>query len=172
MSGTKIIFFKVFSSLRAYYESAEKLKKDYLSDISALIDDGWIDEDENGVLNVVHDTITDTLLLYFFNKTLNETLINDFLEFSVKYDSLTSVLRSFDRLFDDDVFREAKKEKIQFQVKAFIEKQFDKDLEPETALTLVRYWLKKGDKPEVVKPFIVETLNQLSDRQKAASQLL
>ena len=43
----KNYIFKVFSSLRAYYESAEKLKKDYLSDISALIDDGWIDEDEN-----------------------------------------------------------------------------------------------------------------------------
>jgi len=93
-----------------------------LSDeINKLKKDGWIDENTDDSLKVVHDTVNDThLLQYLKNFNFDTYYIRDLLEFALIHDSVSSMMYSVQRIWDE--IPENNQLHIQVEIFNFLEK--------------------------------------------------
>lgn len=109
------------------------IENSIITEIEKLKKDGWVDETDEK-LRAVHDTVVDTLLLnYFKKKGLTVTLIKQFLEFGVKYKSISSMMFSFQRIIID--LEPPIKTILKNEIATFIEKNLNESLAKE-------YWFE------------------------------
>jgi len=124
--------FQILSCLPANPDAANKLEKiaegelSFANEITKLINDGWIDE-KNQSLKVVHDTVNDTLLLEFFKHfQFRNFYLTDFLEFALRTDSISSMLWSIQRIWDD--FPDDVTPSLQKSIAKFIDNIFNENI--------------------------------------------
>lgn len=127
--------FQLLSCLPANLASTKKLRnikngEIFLSDvINKLIKDGWVDETDN-FLKVVHDTVNDTLLFEFLNYfSFNEFYIIDSLRFAIEADSISSMLYSVQRIWED--IPDDKKSLLQKNIGSFIDSNLNENIAKE-----------------------------------------
>lgn len=124
--------FQILSCLPANPEAANKLEKIkegeicFVNEITKLIHDGWIDE-TNQSLKVVHDTVSDTLLLEFFKHfQFRDYYITNFLEFALATGNISSMMWSIQRVWED--FPLDVTPSIQKSITKFIDDNLNEDI--------------------------------------------
>ena len=104
----KELLVNLFSCLPTHGKGKEFLENNYTAEINTLINDGWFEHrdeftnPEQRQLSVIHDTLTDEILLDFLeqNKHTTDVVVRKLFEFSAKNHLIYGCSRAFERIID------------------------------------------------------------------------